>query len=332
MLADRSALIDESVVQDSGADVDASDESVDAATADTASPAWVAQNSGTMAVLDSVWGSGTNDVYISGGTPPVILHSKNGGMSWVMLSTGGAQLPKSITGASAADVYFGDDQNAAAALHTKNGGMNWTSESVAPLTGVFSVVARGDDVYCSGLNNMGALVHASISQGKWSPVAYPSTRYIYGMALFDSGVLFACGPGGLVLQTGNAGQNWTLQNSPTGEELLGIWGGDPMEPFSVGNHGAIIHTVDGGKTWVKQNSGTNAALYAVWGSSAADVYAVGENAQGQPGIILHSIDHGTTWLEEPSLAAGNISYHSVWGSSASDVSVVGDLGTIVHKP
>lgn len=179
----------------------------------------------------------------------------------------------------------------------------------------------------------------------WVPVRIEGSPSGGFLALWGGdrdGIVYAVGSQGAVLRRGPDGV-WRLQQAPTDELLVSVWGLGPDALWAisadggiyrssgdgvwkeehrieailggvwgtreggmlvVGSGGQILHSTGDGR-WTAQSSGTQAQLTGVWGRSAAEVYAFGL----QSTLLL---SRGRGWRPVPSDYAGE--FTAVWGS------------------
>lgn len=155
--------------------------------------------------------------------------------------------------------------------------------------GLHVVGRSASDIYVAGGNpDQGTLLHYDGQE--WSKEALPDgTPLLNWVRPFDDGTTVAVGNDGTVVI--DDGSGWTTQQTPTEEDLWGVWGPTPDDVWAVGGAGRsqgqdTILRWDG-DAWSEveppalQRPGVN-AFFKVWGSSADDVWIVGQN-----GIVLH---------------------------------------------
>ena len=97
------------------------------------------------------------------------------------------------------------------------------------------------------------------------------------------------GEDGLILHTGDGGETWSLQESPTGEDLRGVDFTDETTGWIVGGNGTILKTTDGGTTWEEQTGGGTRQFLGVSGLDERLAWAVNGKE------VLHTTDGGATW-------------------------------------
>jgi len=102
--------------------------------------------------------------------------------------------------------------------------------------------------------------------------------------------------------------SWREMESPTNENLNGVWGFDTGEAYAVGDNGTILY-YDGSK-WSPIETGATADLVGVWGFSPTEVVATGES-----GTILFY--DGSTWSRMESGTTERIG--AVWGCPDRDL-------------
>ncbi|ACY14636.1 sialidase family protein [Haliangium ochraceum] len=182
-----------------------------------------------------------------------------------------------------------------------------------------------DDLYVvGGTPEVGQVVHYDGTA--WTPltlgVDVPLLNWAYGFGPDDITIV---GNGGTVIHWDGA--SWSLQETPTEQDLWGVWGAAPDDLWSVGGGGrepgqqTLLHF--DGESWseaeVPELERANVyAFYKVWGTAADNIYVV-----GQSGVVLHY--DGATWTEE--FAGVSDDLVSVWGSSPDNIIAVGGRGS-----
>ncbi len=116
---------------------------------------------------------------------------------------------------------------------------------------------------------------------------------------------WAAGDAGIVLRFDGA--TWRRVETPTGEDLLAIWGSGVQRVWAVGRRGTIL-SFDGAR-FVAEDSGVDVDLTGVCGSSEAEVWAVAADGsvlrRGEGGWARH-LDAGpalaATWTDRADVA------------------------------
>lgn len=323
---------------------------------DAASFCPVSTNLGTAFALTAVWGSSTNDVWVSG-SRGTVLHWD--GATWVSTPVPTETAlpikntfhalwgsgPNDVWLASATDVIFHTDG-------FKNGNATWgrapnatgSEYAKAPIYAAWGTSA--DDFRFGGapcmlelpgtLTEGNQLVKKPSTAGfEWSRVeGFATINGIWGSSsddiwlVADNSVRTGWQFGQTLHGTRSGSEDfvWVDVDSRTSATLLGIWGSSATDVWTVGEAGAIRHLGTGADDWSVVDSPTRATLHAVWGAGPNDVWAVGES-----GTILHW--DGTTW--SPLVAAFPVNrkkphLYGVWGTGPADVWIVGD-GIVLHS-
>ena len=181
-----------------------------------------------------------------------ILHTVDGGQSWVRQGTPDEIPNGPLSGAAAVDAreawVVGSDSASGVLLHTRDGGQHWYSEGNA------------DDLNGSGLIAVSAV---------------------------DLYTAWAVGANGLILHTTDGGKSWVRQGAGRVPSvgLNGVYAADASHAWAVGPneegkaYGTIVRTADGGETWSKvpysitHNSHPSAVyLITIHGANANDVW------------------------------------------------------------
>lgn len=179
----------------------------------------------------------------------------------------------------------------------------------------------GDTWFALGGAPDSGLILRESATAQWTAETIPAVPLLNWAQVFEDKTSFAVGKAGTVLHFDGA--TWSLQTTPTREDLWGVWGASTHDVWAVGGAGqqagqaTVLHY--DGASW--QTVALPAlqrpnvwAFYKVWGASADDVYVVGQN-----GVLLHY--DGASWSE---LGVGiGDDLIAVWGVARDRVVVVG---------
>ena len=191
---------------------------------------------------------------------------------------------------------------------------------------LLSVWGEPDDLWAvGGVPDPSTAVIWRRSGGNWAevdaPAGTPLLNWVYGFG--DE--LFIAGQAGVVLR--RTGETFETMDTPTDQDLWGIWGSSPTDVYAVGGipfpdrgEPTIIHY--DGSTWelvdVPELMRANVfAFCKVWGSGPNDVWVV-----GQRGAVVHW--DGTEWTEV--LIGASVDMISLWGTGPDRIAVVGGRG------
>jgi len=95
---------------------------------------------------------------------------------------------------------------------------------------------------------------------------------------------------GVIMRSGDGGQNWSKVPVPLKTDLNSIAILDANTAIAVGSNGNILRSTDSGNTWEKITSPTSETLNAVTAISGGGAVAVGWH-----GTIIATLDGGMTW-------------------------------------
>jgi len=201
--------------------------------------------------------------------------------------------------------------------------IEWSESFDASQIGWFMNVwgpAENDLYAVGGSPTEGVIMH--FDGADWTPfdigLDVPLVTWMHG---FGSDDMTAVGFAGTAMHWD--GRSWTLQDTPTDEDLWGVWGSAPDDLWAVGGSGradsvaTLLHY--DGATWtsveVPPLQRANVfAFFKVFGTSADNAYVV-----GQRGAVLHF--DGETWSEE--LVGASDDLVSIWGTGPDNLVAVG---------
>ncbi len=140
---------------------------------------------------------------------------------------------------------------------------------------------------------------SAITSAQWIEQTSPVTSLLYSVSAVNDNVVWACGAGGVVLRTVDAGNTWSQTTSPnSGIDFFTIQGIDALTAL-VGGADANTYaykTIDGGATWTQtfsQAGGFINALKAFNGFPGA--YGLQGDPVGGRWTQFVSLDYGSTW-------------------------------------
>lgn len=189
------------------------------------------------------------------------------------------------------------------------------------------VIGRdASDIWVAGgTPDRGTLLHYDGSD--WTPESLPADTPLLNWVMpFPDGQVAVAGNGGTVLWRAAGATDWTVQQTPTTEDLWGIWGSAPDDVWAVGGRGraegqATVLRFDG-TSWTAatlpelERPGVN-AWFKVWGTGADNVYIVGQRG----GCLRWD---GTTLTEFGVGTSEDLI--SLWGTGPDDILLVGGRG------
>jgi len=174
---------------------------------------------------------------------------------------------------------------------------------------------------------------------------YPTDRF-YDVQAVSKDRAVVVGYAGKMLETRDAGRNWTVLQSGTDVALYGVRMVDDNHGWVVGQDGLILVTSDGGKTWSKQESNATfeegdgtvkrAYLFNIDAVDAQNAWAVGDRS-----MLVSTSDGGQTWRARKvpmegdlsggqSLAAADPIFYDVKFLDSKNGWIVGEFGKILR--
>lgn len=227
-----------------------------------------------------------------------VLHTSNGGKTWVHQKTG---LVATLT-----SIYFVDPKNGWAVgdqgtiIHTKDGGKNWEKQKSPVsfyLMGVCFVNASKGWIVTERTN----ILFTDDGGKNWS-IQFKDEDYVLKAVSFcDPNNGWAVGEFGYTYHTKDGGATWEKQfgkfgmSEETGDiesepMLFSVVAVNPQTAWAVGIEGLVINTTDGGKTWKQANTGVpKIHLFSVASDRKGAIMITGNRS----GLI--STNNGRTW-------------------------------------
>lgn len=163
------------------------------------------------------------------------------------------------------------------------------------------------------------------SQG-WFQLTSSTGSTLYSVFFPPSGagnIGYAAGASGIIIFTSNAGSNWALQQSQTGNDLQSIYFVSAQTGWAAGSSGTVIRTTNGGLNWSLQSAPTSEILYSVFFINQFTGWAV-----GAAGVILNSSNSGSNWFFQNSGSGDYL--RSVYFVNTSSGTAVGRNGKIIR--
>ncbi len=133
---------------------------------------------------------------------------------------------------------------------------------------------------------------------------------------------WACGDGGRMVRTTNAGSTWALQNTPTTARINAVWFANASMGFAAGAGGMILRTTNSGTSWTRLLTVPAAEnLHDITFADADTGWVVGAS-----GVLLRTTDGGDTW-ERIGMAVSDL--NGVAFAGTRDGWAVGNNGVIL---
>ncbi len=104
---------------------------------------------------------------------------------------------------------------------------------------------------------------------------------------------WAIGSKGLILNTKDGGTVWTIQKSPSTDDLNGLSALDEYNVWICSVDGTVLSTANGGGTWQAQNIAPKSGLTDIAFTDAKRGWSIGY------GEVFYTSNGGTTWASKP---------------------------------
>lgn len=295
------------------------------------------------------------------GDAGTILHTSDGGQTWIPQQSGTTEDLYSISVSDASTAHAVGSNGTI--LRTTDAGETWIQQST-PSSGTLRSVDFTDPNTGTVVEDAGGILRTNDGGQTWTRITIPGTTGLFGVHFRDRFKGTAVGFGGRILRTNNGGVTWTQQNSGTAQTLYGVYfltseigvavgtggtilrttnGGDSWAPLSIGTFqplfgvsfldslcgiavgmpGTNYRTTNGGASWDAVQSGTTNFLWKTSFPTPRHGYAVGNN-----GTIMYSSNGGINWVEQSS--GTTTSLFSVNFTDALRGTSVGDAGLVIR--
>jgi photosystem II stability/assembly factor-like uncharacterized protein len=249
-------------------------------------------DAGTDVELHAIASSSQNDLWIAGGaySTAVILHSADGGLSWIERNFSGMSRLTDIEFTSPSTGWAVGERGLI--LRTIDAGANWTLQS-SGVSGDLRGITFGDALsgWISGgpyddYGSNAVLLTTHDGGATWSPEVFGGTRALIDVFALDATHLWATGWYGVLLHSSDGGQNWIVQNSATQNTLWKVQFLNPSVGWAVGENGTLRSTNDGGAHWITNLSGSGNHFLGFCAIDARNAWAV-----GQDGTIMRFVPY-----------------------------------------
>ncbi len=227
-----------------------------------------------------------------------ILHTEDGGHTWVRQGSPAEIADIAFNGVSAVDGHTAWVVGNSAAgygtiYRTTNAGATWLrqgSTSEIPNVALSKVSSINSNIaWVAGQS--ATILHTTNAGTTWTlqPVAGYTNAFFQGVFALNASNAWVTGhsDGGFatIFRTTDAGSTWTRQTNgaiTNIDHILGISAVSTDEAWAVGANYTIIHTRNGGQTWEQQYTGVS-------NFDANEVYAVNTS------LVWVACDHNALW-------------------------------------
>ncbi|MBL7111092.1 MAG: T9SS type A sorting domain-containing protein [Bacteroidales bacterium] len=164
-----------------------------------------------------------------------------------------------------------------------------------------SVIQHFIRIPCTGILLLCLLVvqHA-FPQGTWERVAVPTEQNLNAVCFVDSLYGWAVGDSGTILHTPDGGLTWTLQESGTDNEIIGLffldreWGWASAFNYTSPPYGTLLlKTTNGGLTWENESyPEENIFINCIYYFDSLTGWM-----GGIPHALVNTTDGGSSWTQ-----------------------------------
>jgi photosystem II stability/assembly factor-like uncharacterized protein len=173
--------------------------------------------------------------------------------------------------------------------------MPWGKELTAVSTGGLStVIAVGESGYIARSLDRGITwrLQAGIADSM-NGVSIVTDKRLTAVTFAAPNIAVAVGEGGVIVRSPDGGSRWTVQKSPTTNNLNGVWTSNGLDVVAVGDGGTVIISSNGGVTWTGVATPATVDLHAIHFLDAERGTIVGDN-----GVVLRTVAGGVVSMAE----------------------------------
>lgn len=159
------------------------------------------------------------------------------------------------------------------------------------------------------------------------PALFGYRNNFYGVEVPDQEgrIVWAVGTGGRIIRSENAGETWTIQETPTQKNLQDIAARDENTALVVGDQGRVLTTTDGGETWNQVD-----VELREFGEQLLQAHVEKDTNRwwitGTFGTVLRSSDRGETWeMVHPEL---DVAWNDLTVAPDGTVWIIGEFGRV----
>jgi len=189
------------------------------------------------------------------GEPSIMLHTTDGGVSWVRIP-----LSEKLPGDPNTILALGPQSaemttTIGAIYHTQDGGKTWKAQ-VEEAVGVLRNISRSNDGKYVAVSARGNFYSTwEPGQSAWEQHERSSSKRLQNMGFTEDGRLWGLARGGMLQFSGS--EDLEAWEEPIYPEFSTSWGlldlayRTPDEVWLAGGSGNLLCSFDGGKTWLK---------------------------------------------------------------------------------
>jgi photosystem II stability/assembly factor-like uncharacterized protein len=237
-----------------------------------------------------------------GGFDPSVLHTKDGGATWMEQNWGAASSPQFYFKNRNSGWAAGVSPAGSLQVHkTTDGGTTWVPRGSPGSTSIRSLYFTDED-FGWAVGSGGTIAHTTDGGTSWTTDSSGTSTELTSVHFIDRLKGWVVGWSGVVLRTSDGGKQWLPIASQTTKSLYSVDFGSANRGVIVGDASTILNTTDGGMTWTMQTIAPSSNyLRCVSFSDSIDVWAAGE-----AGRIVTSSDGGVAWRRQMSTSSQDL--------------------------
>jgi len=222
-----------------------------------------------------------------------VIHTFDGGMTWIPLSVGPAFCGlQKISSTNDTIAYL--NGNNGLMMKTDDGGLSWNELCIGSHATFYDIFFHDQqNGWAAGFGYPSSVAHTTNGGASWEE--FTSPLYIIGpirsICFGDMNNGLMVGNFGPILKTTDGGLNWDTIPNPSNVILNKIRYFDPDHPVTIGYQGKIMLSSDGGLTWNGTPTGCTSALVDICIIDSLHAWVVGYSDP----VVLKTDDRGVTW-------------------------------------
>lgn len=232
-------------------------------------------------------------------TPSAIVHTNDGGTTWVKQTTSALWTLNDVHFINSATGWIVGDYGVI--LHTSDGGNTWEEQTNGTETSqnlksvYFHDSESGWAVGGAGSGEPGVILRTADGGASWTSQSsgLTGTVTLKDIHFYNSIHGWILGLNGEISHTEDAGSNWSSHEIDTDVSMTAIHFSSPGTGWVSGYSGKIFHSNSGGNTWTEQSTPHDGFLDDIFFTSSTNGWAIGSS-----GSVLSTTDAGSTWEME----------------------------------
>ena len=298
-----------------------------------ASRSWFWQNPLPIGNTISGLSFSTDDDGWAVGADGSVLHTLNGGSSWMSVDAGADTDWAGVHFASSARGWVVG--KGGAIRTTGDGGASWAAQdsgTSAHLRGIAFADADNGIAIGDAAGGTSTIRYTTSGGTTWGTGRTTSAASLNAVAMASPTLAWAVGSSGTMLKSVDGGSTWTAANPQTSASINGIaFAPGTATGYAVGNATGstfnVFKTTDGAN-WTRLSlPGAGVSLLSVACSPDGSRVSVA----GEKGSVYHSDDGGATWTRTDPAGLSSVTLRAVAVRGTHRLNAAGDSGTLLFS-